>query len=170
MPTDAEDLAADPGKNVNCNAQLVNALDDKSLFLIRHEAAKNGRKVLKILREHYSGKCKPRILNLYTLLTTIQMANNETVTDYMIRVENIVSAFGDAGENMSDGLLITSILNGLPDSFRPLAVLSTQNEDNVKFTDFKKRLRVYEESEKMRATGSTDNVMKTSSKKSRQGT
>lgn len=126
--------------------------------------------MLKILREHYSGKCKPRILNLYTSFTTIQMANNETVTDYMIRVENIVSALGDARENKSDGLLITSILNGLPDSFRPLAVLSTQNEDNVKFTDFKRRLRVYEESEKMRATGSTDNVMKTSSKKSRQGT
>lgn len=39
MPTDAEDLAADPGKNVDCNAQLVNALDDKSLFL--KESAQN---------------------------------------------------------------------------------------------------------------------------------
>jgi hypothetical protein len=63
----------------------VNALDDKSLSLTsRHDAADDGRKALKLLREHYSGKSKPRILNLYTSLTTIQMEGNETVTDYMM--------------------------------------------------------------------------------------
>lgn len=90
VPTDDAALVADPGKNADCYAQLVNALDDKSLSLIRHEAAEDGRKALKILREHYSGKSKPRILNLYTSLTTIQMAEGETVTDYMIRAENIM--------------------------------------------------------------------------------
>ena len=165
-----EAAAADLVKNADCYAQLVNALDDKSLSLIRHDAAEDGRKALKILREHYSGKSKPRILNMYTSLTTIQMADNETVTDYMIRAENIISSLKDAGENMSDGLLIATILNGLPDSFKPLAVHVTQNEDSVTFSDFKRRLRVYEESEKMRTTGSTDSVMKTSSKQSRQGT
>ncbi|KAK0135362.1 hypothetical protein N1851_028778 [Merluccius polli] len=77
-------IAADPAKNAECYAQLVNALDDKSLSLIRHDAADDGRKALKLLREHYSGKSKPRILNLYTSLTTIQMEGNETVTDYMM--------------------------------------------------------------------------------------
>ena len=75
---------------------------------------------------------------------------------------------------MSDGLLVATILNGLPDSFRPLAVNVTQNEDNVTFKDFKRRLRVYEESEKMRTTGPADSVMKTmmktSTKQSKQGT
>lgn len=156
VPTGEAALAADPGKNEDCYAQLVNALDDKSLSLIRHDAAEDGRKALTLLREHYSGKSKPRILNLYTSLTTIQMADNETVTDYMIRAENIIAALRDAGENMSDGLLVATILNGLPDSFRPLAVHVTQNEDDVTFKDFKRRLRVYEESEKMRATGSID--------------
>lgn len=167
VPTGEAALAADPEKNADYYAQLVNALDDKSLSLIRHEAAEDGRKALKILREHYSGKNKPRILNLYTSLTTIQMAEDETVTDYIIRAENIISALRDAGEDMSDGLLVATVLNGLPDSFRPLAVHVIQNEDNVTFTDFKRRLRVYEESEKMRATGSADSVMKSSSKQSR---
>lgn len=170
VPTGEAALAADPGKNEDCYAQLVNALDDKSLSLIRHDAAEDGRKALKLLREHYSGKSKPRILNLYTSLTTIQMADNETVTDYMIRAENIIAALRDAGENMSDGLLVATILNGLPDSFRPLAVHVTQNEDDVTFKDFKRRLRVYEESEKMRTTGSMDSVMKTNTRQSRQGT
>lgn len=170
MPTGEASLAADPGKNTDCYALLVNALDDKSLSLIRHEAAEDGRKALKTLRERYSGKSKPRILNMYTSLTTIQKADSETFTDYMIRAENIISALRDAGENMSDGLLVATILIGLQDSFKPLAVHVTQNEDNVTFKDFKRRLRVYEESEKMRETGSTDSLMKTSSKQSRQGT
>ena len=54
------------------------------------------------------------------------------------------------------------VLGGLPEPFKPLAVHVTQNEDNVTFADLKRRLRVYEESEKMKMTEqSADNVMKT---------
>ena len=63
---------------------------------------------------------------------------------------------------MSDGLTIAMVLNRLPDSFKPLAVHVTENEDNVTFTDFKRRLRIYEESEKIHTLESVDNVMKTS--------
>lgn len=35
-----------------------------------------------------------------------------------------------------------------------------QNEDSVTFIDFKRRLRIYEELEKLKRTASTDNVMK----------
>lgn len=90
------------------------------------------------------------------------MADNKTVTDYLIRAENIITALRDAGETMSDGLVIAMMLGGLPDSFKPLAVHVTQNEDNITFADFKRRLRVYEESEKMKMTEpTTDKVMKT---------
>ena len=148
-------------KNADCYAELIRLIDDKSLSLIRHEAADDGRKALKILKEHYSGKSKPRIINLYTSLTKLHMADNESVTDYLIRAENIIMALRDAGETMSDGLTVAMILGGLPDLFKPLAVHITQNEDNVTLADFKRRLRVYEESEKMNKTESADNVMKT---------
>lgn len=95
------------------------------------------------------------------------MAGNESVTDYLIRAENTITALRDAGETMSDGLTIAMILGGLPDSFKPLAVHVTQNEDKVMFTDFKRRLRVYEEAEKMNVAETTDNVMKTSVKQGR---
>lgn len=116
-PTDAnaEQLAEDRRKNADCYAELVRLIDDKSLSLIRHEAADDGRKALKILKEHYSGKSKPRIINMYTSLTQLRMADNESVTDYLIRAENIITALRDAGEAMSDGLTIAMILRGLPD-------------------------------------------------------
>lgn len=168
-PTDAnaEQLAEDRLKNADCYAELVRLIDDKSLSLIRHEAADNGRKALKILKEHYSGKSKPRIINMYTSLTQLRMTDNESVTDYLIRAENIITALRDAGETMSDGLTIAMILRGLPDAFKPLAVHITQNEDDVTFTDFKRRLRIYEEAEKMKGIESTDNVMKAHIKQGR---
>ena len=45
-PTRDAAIAADGAKNEDCYAQLVNALDDKSLSLIRHNAAEDGRKAL----------------------------------------------------------------------------------------------------------------------------
>lgn len=163
----ADQLTQDGAKNADCYAELTRLLDDKSLSLIRHDATDDGRKALKILREHYSGKSKPRIINLYTSLTKLSMAESESVTDYMIRAENVITALRDAGETMSDGLTIAMILNGLPDTFKPLAVHVTQNEDTVTFTDFKRRLRIYEEAEKMKPAESADNVMKTCVKQGR---
>ncbi len=86
---DAEQLAKDRRKNADCYAEIIRLIDDKSLSLIRHEAADDGRKALRILKEHYSGKSKPRIINAYTSLTQVHMTDNESVTDYLIRAENL---------------------------------------------------------------------------------
>lgn len=103
-PMSDEQRAQDNQKNADCYAELIRLIDDKSLSLIRHEAEDDGRKALKILKEHYSGKSKPRIINLYTSLTNLRMSE-ETVTDYLIRAENTITALKDAGETLSDGLI-----------------------------------------------------------------
>ena len=41
--------------------------------------------VASYLREYYLGKGKPRIIALYTELTSLSMASDERVTDYVIR-------------------------------------------------------------------------------------
>ena len=64
--------------------ELVQFVDDRSLSLIICDAKEDGRKALQTLRDHYSGRCKPRIIALYTELTTLKMGENETVTDHMI--------------------------------------------------------------------------------------
>ena len=56
---------ADIEKNVEAFAELVQHLDDRSLSLIILDAQDNGRKALNILRQHYIGKGKPRIIALY---------------------------------------------------------------------------------------------------------
>jgi len=67
--------------------ELIQFLDDKSLSLVMRDAADDGIKALEILRQHYAGMGKPRIITLYTELTSLSKCTNESVTDYVIRDE-----------------------------------------------------------------------------------
>ena len=76
----AADIASDTQKNAEAFAELVQCLDDRSLSLAIRDAKDNGREALKILREHYLSKGKPRIISLYTELTSLKKSENECVT------------------------------------------------------------------------------------------
>ena len=54
----------DTERNEEAYNELIQFLDDKSLSLIMRETSDNGREALRILRDHYVGKGKPRIISL----------------------------------------------------------------------------------------------------------
>ena len=58
----------------------------------------NGKEVLRILRDHYAGDGKPRIISLYTKLTSLKKEPNESETDYVIRTEATITTLRNAGE------------------------------------------------------------------------
>ena len=93
-PNDAE-------KNAEIFAELMQFLDDKSISLVIRDAKDDGREALKILREHYVGKSKPRVITLWTNLTTLKMSDDETVTDYIIRAETASTALRTADDYMN---------------------------------------------------------------------
>ena len=70
-PSGKEGEAAHQERNAVVFAELVQSLDDKSLSLIIRDASDDGRKALKILREHYLRSTKPRIISLYCELTSL---------------------------------------------------------------------------------------------------
>ena len=111
----ADDYAENDAADLNTRifAELVQVLDDKSLSLIMKDANDDGRLAIRILRDHYKGKSKPRIIALYTELTTLKKAESETATDYLIRAEKASSSLQNAGETISDSLLVAMALKGL---------------------------------------------------------
>ncbi|KAG7479129.1 Retrovirus-related Pol poly from transposon TNT 1-94 [Solea senegalensis] len=158
-------LAEDEAKNGEAYAELVQCLDNKSLSLVMRDAKRDGRRALEILREHYAGKDKPRVVSLYCELSSLHKASSETVTDYIIRAETIFTSLRRADEHISDGLQIAMVVKGLPDSYKPFVVHITQSNDIVTFSEFKTKLRSYESTEKYGKSDENvenDNVMKTS--------
>jgi len=97
-------------KNKWAYAQLVQVLDERSLQLIMSDAPDDGRKSLQTLRQHYASTEKPRVLKLYEELTTLRMAADEDVTDYLIRAERAATGLNAAGENITDNLIIAMLL------------------------------------------------------------
>jgi hypothetical protein len=88
----ADERELDETRNETAFAELGQCLDDRSLSLIIREAWDDGRKSLTVLREYYQGKGKPRIIALYTELTSLKKGENENTTDYMLRAETASTA------------------------------------------------------------------------------
>ena len=135
-------------ENEEIFAELVQMLDPSSLALIMRDGAEDGRKAMKILRDHYLPKGKPRIIALYTELTCISKLGSESITDYIIRAETAASQLRDAGETISDGLLVSMALKGLPRDFHSFVTVITQ-VDEMTFQSFKMKLRNFEDTIKM---------------------
>ena len=141
-------------------AELVQCLDDRSLSLVIRDARDDGRKALEILRQHYQGKGKPRVIALYTELTSLKKRENESAVDYMLRAEKSATALRDAEEVISDALLIAMVLKGLPNEYNTFATVIVQREKQMTFAEFKSALRSQEESAKTLDTkNANENVM-----------
>ena len=77
----------DAGKNAEAFAELTLSIDDRSLSLVLRDAKDDGRKALKILRTHYLSSSETRVIGLYTELTSLKKAEDESLTDYLLRGE-----------------------------------------------------------------------------------
>lgn len=58
-------------KNRRVYGELVQVLDDRSLLLLIRDAKNDGQKAIEFLRDHSLGESMPRILSLYTQLTSL---------------------------------------------------------------------------------------------------
>ena len=127
------------------------------------EARDAGRKALGILREHYLGRSKPRIIGLYHELCSLNMKNNESTTDYILPAEQAAAALKTAGEEVSDALLVAMTRKGLPQTFSTFSVLTSLKTEEPTVNEFKVALRSYEETMKARGgtTADDDQVLYT---------
>jgi hypothetical protein len=65
-------------------------------------------------------KVKGAKLQTYRLkFKQLKMNEDETITKYFLRVEELVNAMKGLGETFDDSLLVKKILRSLPDKFNP---------------------------------------------------
>ena len=110
------------------------------------------------------GKSKPRVIALYTKLTSLQTGHAESITEYVLRAETAAASLKSVDEIVSDILLIAMVLKGLPEDYKPFSAIVLQHdekEDKMKFQEFKVALKSYKETEKSRTPSQTgdDSVM-----------
>ena len=110
-------------KNAGVFAAFVQLLADMSILLIIRNAKHNSRKAFKILRDHYLGSSKPRIISLYSELTSSKMKSFESITVYMIWAETTASKLKTVVETVGDSLLIAMCFKRLPNFFRPFSTV-----------------------------------------------
>ena len=90
----------------------------------------------------------------------MKIFGEESVTDYIIRAETASTSLKNAGENISDSLLIAMVLKGLPNEFTPFSTVITQKDKDQAFREFKVALRSFEETEKAYCKEPKDSVMR----------
>lgn len=125
---------------------IVPLLDNTSLRLILRNTQDKGRESLRVLRERYIGKVRPQIVSLYITLTSLKKADTETMTEYIIRAEQIITALRSAGEAPSEGLMMAMVMRGQPEKYK-LFTLITHGSADMKLGEFKAKLRNSEASE-----------------------
>lgn len=167
LPVDEGGIATtdlDAGKNAEAFAELALSVDDRTLSLILRDAKNKGREALKILRQHYMSASETRVIGLYTELTSLKKTEVETLTDYLLRAERASALLKNAGEQVSDNLLIAMILKGLPADFKPFVTVTVQRKEPHTIASFKSALRTHEETmQACNDKSSSDNVMYTKS-------
>ena len=112
-----EENDVDVARNADVFAEIVQCLDNRSLTLVMRDVKDDGRKAIEILREHYVGKGKPRVIALYTELTSLKMSEDCGLTDYVLKAETATTSLKSAGEEINDSLLVAMVLKGLPTQY-----------------------------------------------------
>ena len=105
-----------------------------------------------MLRDHFLPRGKPKVIDLYTELTSLRKGFKENITYYVIRAENAATLLKNAGETISDSLLIAMVLKGLTSEYKTFVTVVTQKDTPMMFSEFKTALRNYEETRKTEDT------------------
>ena len=68
-------------------------------------------------------------------------------------------ALRNAGETLSNGLIIAIVLKELPSTFNPFSIYVTHSSKELTFSEFKTQLRSFEDTDKYHQNSNDDNVM-----------
>ena len=131
------------------------ALDNNSLLYIRHDCLSSdgvgdGAKAWRLLQQRYSNVEKPTVVSLVRQISRLQLDENEKLSEYFIRAQELMSQLTEAGENISETLFNALVINGLPEKYEHFIVQESFNPA-ANFTELRTRLQNYDDSRLQRS-------------------
>ena len=151
---------ADKEDEIYCD--LVTYLDAETLMFVRHDCklsdgSGNGAKAWAMICERFSSKEKPAVMAIASQLTNLRLSTDETVSSYLLRSQELISQLRNAGEDMSDSLVNSFILQGLPSDFESFVTMEGFNVSSSSM-DLRYRLQVFADSkeEKLKQGGKSN--------------
>jgi len=102
--------------------ELIMCLDRKSVLMLRSYKG-DGKAAWKALCDRFKSLERPRIQKLLTKLLNLKMEANESVIDYLLRAEELQLNSSEAKEAVTEEMLISAVLRGLPREYDNLATI-----------------------------------------------
>ena len=98
---------------------LAMTIDASSLMLIRHycvnrKGLADGQKAWQLLKQRFRSDETTTVISLMRQLARIQLREDETIHQYFIRAQELVSRLQNAGQDLSETLFNAMVWNGLP--------------------------------------------------------
>ena len=100
----------------------------------------NGSKAWDVLRKRFKSVERPRLQKLIFDLTTLKENSKETVIDYLTRAEEIQYNLEQVNEGVSEKMLISIILKGLPKQFETFSPIAKFSRDEKSLVELKRDL------------------------------
>ena len=85
-------------------------------------------------------------MNLLEKFTTLRLEPTESMVDYLTRAEYVIKQLELAGENVSEKLLTSIVLKGLPSEYDYFKTVHDFSKDKASFAEVKKSLKNFESS------------------------
>lgn len=120
-------------KNAQALFHIQIALD-KSLFP-RISGATTTKDAWKTLQEAYQGSDQVKVVKLQTLkreFENLKMQEAESISDYCVRVKDVVNKMATLGEIVSNEVLIKKVLRSLTPRWNHVAIIIEESKDLTK--------------------------------------
>ena len=98
-------------------AYLVQCLDSRSILMLTNDCKGDGPKAWQLLRDHFNSTETTKLMNLLEKFTTLRLEPTESMADYLTRAEYVSKHLEHAGEKVSENMLTSIVLKGLPSEY-----------------------------------------------------
>ena len=127
--------------------ELIQCLDRKSLMLIKRDKP-DGSAAWNRLQSYFKSTERPHVQRMLNEISNLKLEASESIKDYILRSENLQMNLQEAGEGISEKMMIAMLLKGLPKEFDNFTTVVNFSKDAKSLDEIKRDLSNFAETSK----------------------